>query len=158
LFCTTAEAQVCSATVCLALPTPAVVKVVEQPGHPCCATSVVGLLAPRAVMSRTATNLSVHLAQDIDPIAESVAGAAGFIKSLAAPLPVGMSAAVMVKMLPAMRIKVVNLPQFRAQLLRFVGFILSLFFSARRLRFSLLRPETQNPLDIYCLKPTLFWP
>jgi hypothetical protein len=97
-------------------------------------------------MSRTATKVSAHLAQDIDVIAEEAAGAAGFISSLAAPLPVEISAAVMVTMLPAMRIRVVNLPQARAQLLRFVSFILSLLFiGATFAPFPYYEPKCKTP-------------
>lgn len=111
-----------------------------------------GLFAPRAVRSLTAVYLSVHFTQDIEAGADIATGASGFIRSLAAPFPVGISAAVIVIMLPPMSIRVVTKPQVRANLLRFISFIFVFVFDCLRefRAFALLRRETGNPLNICC--------
>ena len=127
------DVHVCRARFCLALPTPTVLRVVEHPPHWCCATIRTVWLAPRALKSRTAVNLSEQVPQDMDSRATTAEEVVCLVRSLAAPLPLGISAAVIETILPATTVMAATHPQVRASMLRIVVFIF-VFFCQRDLR------------------------
>lgn len=126
----------CRATFFFDFPTPTVVIEVEQPVHSCLATSMSGLLTPLPLKSRTEVYRSVHVGQAMVAGIANEEAAVGFIKSFPAPLPLGISAAVIEARLPAIRTSVVITPNVWAHLARCVAFI-CLFF-VRSATFALL--------------------
>ena len=90
-----------------------------------------GLFAPRAVKSRVLAYLSVHFPQGIDAMVVAAAVATGFVNNLAAPLPVGISAAVIVTRLPVISMREAS-AQIRVTLFSFIFFMVwSFMLSAR---------------------------
>src|ERR1043166_2397490 len=102
--------------------------VVEQPVQRCLATCTTGLLAPLADTSFCAMNSSLQFEQDMARLTEvSETGTLGFIRSLAPPLPVGISAAPKAMLTANKRLPAVNTDN-PASVLRLIDFIFNLSF------------------------------